>query len=81
MNASKQKRISIATCWASTRTAVLDGFERYEDSYAITQEFREWITSSNQHPEHLEASVLKVPKTFRNSFEEEVIDSDEALEI
>ena len=43
MDKSIEKRIQIATCWASTRIALLDSIENYEDSYAITQEFREWI--------------------------------------
>ncbi len=43
MNKLLNKRISIASCWASSRIALLDSIENYEDSYAITQEFREWI--------------------------------------
>ena len=39
-----ERRVSVATGWASTRIAVLDSEDRYEDSYAVTQEFREWIT-------------------------------------
>ena len=39
-----ERRVTVATGWASTRIAVLDKDERYEDSYAITQEFQEWIT-------------------------------------
>ena len=54
MEAPLKRRIGIASCWASSRIAVLDSSENYEDSYAITQEFREWITSSSQHPEQLE---------------------------
>ena len=44
MDAAMERRIVVATGWASTRIAVLDKEERYEDSYAITQEFCEWIT-------------------------------------
>ena len=61
MNAARERRISVATCWASTRIAVLDSAERYEDSYAITQEFCEWITCIGDHPDELEESVLMVP--------------------
>ena len=43
MDQSLQRRINVASCWASSRVALLDSVERYEDSYAITQEFREWI--------------------------------------
>ncbi len=81
MNGSIQRRINVASYWASTRIAVLDEFERYEDSYAITQEFREWITSTGDHPEHLESSVLRVPiiKNIRRI--ENANETDEMLEI
>ena len=81
MNAFIERRVSVASFWASSRIAVLDGYERYEDSYAITQEFREWITCLDENPIHLEASVLKVPKSFERSFLEETNDTDEVLEI
>ena len=57
MNASFNRRISIASCWAASRIALFDSVERYEDSYAISQEFCEWITCLNTHPEGLEASL------------------------
>ena len=76
MNASFNKRISIAICWAASRIALLDSVERYEDSYAITQEFCEWITCVNTYPEGLQASTLKVP-----DFEQKIIDADELLEL
>ena len=41
MDAAMERRVSVATGWASTRIAVLDSEDRYEDSYAVTQEFRE----------------------------------------
>ena len=59
MNASFNKRISIASCWAASRIALLDSVERYEDSYAISQEFCEWITCINTYPEGVKASTLK----------------------
>ena len=58
MNASFNKRISIASCWAASRIALLDSVERYEDSYAISQEFCEWITCINTYPEGLKASTF-----------------------
>ena len=76
MNAYFDKRISIASCWAASRIALLDGVERYEDSYAISQEFCEWITCINTYPEGLEASTLKVP-----NFQKEIFDADELLEL
>ena len=81
MHASLQRRITVANCWASTRISVLDGLERYEDSYAITQEFREWITCIGENPEHLENSVLKVPQDLNKYIQKETIDTDEMLEI
>lgn len=63
MDAAIERRINVATCWASTRIAVLDSTERYEDSYAITQEFCEWITCLGQSEELLEQSLLMVPKS------------------
>ena len=58
MDAAMERRIVVATGWASTRIAVLDKEERYEDSYAITQEFCEWITCIGENVEMLEANVL-----------------------
>ena len=81
MNASFDRRVSVASCWATTRIAVLDGQERYEDSYAITQEFREWITYLDDNPEHLADSILMAPNSLKNHLIEEANDADEVLEI
>ena len=81
MNTSFERRVSVASCWATAKIAMLDSIERYEDSYAITQEFREWITSQGDHPEHLAASILMVPSFARNYRAEEINDSDELIEI
>ena len=81
MNASMNRRINVASCWASTRIAVLDGFQQYEDSYAITQEFREWITCIEESPEGLKNSVLPFPHHLENDRIEETRDSDEPIEI
>ncbi|MFO7628400.1 MAG: hypothetical protein R6W06_02565 [Prochlorococcaceae cyanobacterium] len=64
MDASIQRRLSVAVSWAVGRAASLDKQERYEDSYAITQEFREWIMGLEGHPEQLEASVLLLPRSL-----------------
>jgi hypothetical protein len=61
MDGSMERRLTVAVSWAVGRAASLDGQERYEDSYAITQEFRDWIMALESHPEILEASVLMVP--------------------
>ena len=47
--------------WAAQRVNYLDKSQRYEDSYAVTQEFCEWTTSFNVYPEGLKATTLKVP--------------------
>ena len=47
--------------WAAQRVTYLDSLQRYEDSYAVSQEFCEWTTSFNVYPEGLKAATLKVP--------------------
>ncbi len=81
MDASLHRRISVASCWATTRLAVLDSLEQYEDSYAITQEFREWITCLGDHPEHLDSAVLKFPHHLERPVSKEPTDTDGVLEI
>ena len=51
--------------WATQRVTYLDSLQRYEDSFAVSQEFCEWTTSLNVYPEGLKAATLKVP-TFKN---------------
>ena len=63
MDAAMERRVTVATGWASTRIAVLDKDERYEDSYAITQEFQEWITCIGEDFDMLEANVQAVPRS------------------
>ena len=53
------QRLIIA--WAAQRVTYLDKLQRYEDSYAVSQEFCEWTTSLNVDPEGLKAATLKVP--------------------
>ena len=62
MDAAMERRVSVATGWASTRIAVLDKEERYEDSYAVTEEFREWNTCMGENEAMLEDNVLTVPR-------------------
>ena len=81
MSGSFQRRINVATFWASTRISILDSRECYEDSYAITQEFREWITCIGEDQDQLEASVLKVPSASNLPNNQEKLDPDEILEI
>ena len=80
MNKPLNKRINIASCWASSRIALLDSIESYEDSYAITQEFREWIVCIENKDSNFDSSVLKVPISFK-SLEKEHEEQDELLEL
>ena len=57
MNLSQ--RITIA--WSAQRVVYLDNLERYEDSYAVSQEFCEWTTCLNVYPEGLKAATVNVP--------------------
>ena len=56
-----RRRIDVATCWATNRISVMDTLERYEDSYAIAEEFREWILHIGEDNENLKKSVLNFP--------------------
>jgi len=47
--------------WATQRVNYLDELQRYEDSYAVSQEFCEWTASLNVYPKGLKAALLKVP--------------------
>ena len=53
------QRLIIA--WATQRVNYRDDVQKYEDSYAVSQEFCEWTTSLNVYPEGLQAATLKVP--------------------
>jgi hypothetical protein len=53
--------------WAAQRVTYLDKLQRYEDSYAVSQELCEWTTSLNAYPEGLQGrhsmmlSTRKIP--------------------
>jgi len=66
MEASVHRRVTVAVCWARARRATLDGFERFEDSYALTEEFREWLVSLEAHPELIKNTALMVPSNLRS---------------
>ena len=66
MDAALERQVSVATCWATTRIKALDSAERYEDSYALTQEFREWITCIGESPELFAESVMSVGQVSEN---------------
>ncbi len=56
-----RRRIDVATCWASNRISVMDNLEKYEESYAIAEEFREWILYIGQDKKNLADYVLNFP--------------------
>ena len=47
--------------WASLRAIQLYNLERYEDSYAVSQEFIEWTSSYVVYSDVPKVSILKVP--------------------
>ena len=59
-----KRRIDIATSWASNRIAVMDKLEKYEDSFAIAEEFREWIVNIGQDNMNLSKYVMNFPKNL-----------------
>ena len=82
MDAAMERRITVATGWASSRISMLDKGERYEDSYAVTQEFREWITCIGEDDAMLEANVLAVPRNpSKRRRELDSTSSDNPIEI
>ncbi len=81
MDQSFKRRVDIATCWASSRIALLDSIESYEDSYAITQEFKEWIICLESKSDQLTSSILQFPEAIINSKKAEASERDELLEL
>ena len=69
-----RRRIDVATCWASNRISVLDTLERYEDSYAIAEEFREWILHIGENDENLKNSVLNFPSEIKDLMDQKIND-------
>ena len=69
-----QRRVNIATCWATNRISVMDTLEKYEDSYAIAEEFREWILNIGEDNENLNNSVLNFPKELKELFDQKIKD-------
>ncbi len=65
MDAAIERRVTVAVCWVLARRATLDALERYEESYALNEEFRDWLLCVEEHPELLDASVLMVPRNLQ----------------
>ena len=78
MDATVHRRLTVAVSWALARQATLDCLEQFEESYALNEEFREWLLCLEEHPELLDASVLMVPKHLGRAIQPE---SDGLLEI
>jgi len=81
MTGSIQRRLTVAINWSAARIASLDDRERYEDSYALTEEFREWILCADQHPELMAEHVLMVPDFNKLETWGDSSESDGLLEI
>ncbi len=69
-----RRRIDVATCWATNRISVMDTLEKYEDSYAIAEEFREWILHIGENNENLKNSVLNFPKEIKELLDQKIND-------
>ena len=72
MGSFLRRRIEVATCWATNRIAVMDTLEKYEDSYAIAEEFREWIIDIGENNEKIKNSVLNFPKELNDLFDQKI---------
>lgn len=75
---SVHRRLTVAVSWAMARAATLDCLEQFEESYALNEEFREWLLCLDEHPELLDAAVLMVPRDLHQGIKPE---SDGLLEI
>ena len=66
-----RRRIDVATLWASNRISVMDTLEKYEESFAIAEEFREWIVNIGQDNENLAKYAMNCPKDLKYYFDKE----------
>ncbi len=64
MDASVHRRLTVAVCWALARRSALDTLELYEESFALNEEFREWLVALEEHPDVLKSSMLMVPNNL-----------------
>ena len=67
-----RRRIDVATCWATNRISFMDTLEKYEDSYAIAEEFREWILHIGENDENLKDSVLNFPVEIKDLMDQKI---------
>jgi hypothetical protein len=64
MDASVHRRLTVAVCWALARRSALDTLELYEESFALNEEFREWLVALEEHPDVLKSTMLMVPNNL-----------------
>ncbi len=64
MDASVHRRLTVAVCWALARRSTLDTLELYEESFALNEEFREWLVALEEHPDVLKSTMLMVPNNL-----------------
>ena len=64
LDAAVHRRLTVAVCWAVSRRATLDSRELYEESFALNEEFREWLLCLEDHPQELRQTVLMVPQNL-----------------
>jgi hypothetical protein len=57
--ASPNGQLTAVVSWAMARIAVLDRQERYEDSFALTEEFGDWILGLDHQPDRLDTNGLQ----------------------
>ena len=69
-----RRRIDVATCWANNRISVMDTLEKYDDSYAIAEEFREWIMHIGENDENLKDSFLNFPSEIKDLMDQKIND-------
>lgn len=81
MDAAIERRLTVAVSWALARRATLDALEHYEESYALNEEFREWLLCLEEHPDLLAASVLMVPSNLSDLQRNNRPETDGLLEI
>ena len=67
-----RRRIDIATCWASNRITVMDSLEKFEDSYAIAEEFREWIVNMGQDSKNFSDCIMNFPKDLNKFLDKKI---------
>ena len=67
-----RKSVDVAMCCGTNRISLLDTLEKYEDSYAIAEEFREWILHIGEENENLKSSVLSFPNELKELLKQKI---------